>query len=120
MVINNNLGKTLKQARLVKPLTLRELSRESGVSASHLGRVERGERFPSGHVLQKLARPLGFDEATLLTLAGFLSPQAERRQNGGLDPYVASVLAQEPVRVQRAVLAILNLLKTLAEYREAS
>ena len=55
----NEFGKTLKQRRLLIPLTLRELAARSGVSASHLARVERGERFPSGHILRKLARPLG-------------------------------------------------------------
>jgi transcriptional regulator with XRE-family HTH domain len=79
-----NLGRILKQQRVSLPLTLRELSSMSGVSASHLGRIERGERFPSGSVLRKIAGPLGFEEDELFTLAGYLSPQhpglAESRQ----------------------------------------
>jgi len=31
-----------------------------------------------------------------------------------LDPYVARVLAQEPVEVQRSVIAILTMIKTIA------
>ena len=103
-------------------MTLRDLSTMSGVSASHLGRIERGERFPSGSVLRKIARPLGFEEDELFTLAGYLSPQTpsvaeSRPQYGGreLDPYVARVLAQEPIDVQRAVIGILSILNSLAK-----
>lgn len=120
---NNNLGKILKQQRISVPLTLQELATTSGVSSSHLGRIERGERFPSAHILRKIAKPLGFDEDELFTLAGFLSPQipgvAEDRSSTygsrHLDPYVAKVLAEEPVEVQRAVLGILTMLKSVAK-----
>ena len=94
----------------------------SGVSASHLGRIERGERFPSAHILQKIAKPLSFEEDELFTLAGYLSPQspkiAEKSPGYGgerLDPYVARVLAQEPIEVQRAVLGMLTILKSIAK-----
>ena len=118
-----NLGRILKQQRVSLPLTLRDLSSMSGVSASHLGRIERGERFPSGSVLRKIAGPLGFEEDELFTLAGYLSPQqagvAESRveygRRGDLDPYVARVLAQEPVDVQRAVIGILSILNSIAK-----
>jgi len=118
-----NLGRILKQQRVSLPLTLRDLSAMAGVSASHLGRIERGERFPSGSVLRKIAGPLGFEEDELFTLAGYLSPQqvgvAESRveygRRGDLDPYVARVLAQEPVDVQRAVIGILSILNSIAK-----
>jgi transcriptional regulator with XRE-family HTH domain len=119
---DNDLGRILKQQRLSIPLTLQELSSTSGVSSSHLGRIERGERFPSAHILRKIARPLSFDEDELFTLAGFLTPQgsgvAEERSCGygsrQLDPYVARMLAEETVEVQRAVIGILNTMKLVA------
>ena len=119
---NNNLGKILKQQRMTVPLTLQELATSSGVSSSHLGRIERGERFPSARILRKIARPLGFEEDELFTLAGYLSPQpgavseAQASYSGGrLDPYVSKVLAQEPVEIQHAVIGILSLLKSVAK-----
>jgi len=103
-------------------LTLQELAARSGVSSSHLGRVERGERFPSARILRRIAQPLGFEENELFTLAGYLSgrppsvgeespPYSGRR----VDPYVATVLSREPVNVQRAVVGILTILKSIAE-----
>ncbi len=120
---SNDLGKIIKQQRITVPLTLQELAAESGVSSSHLGRIERGERFPSARILRKIAKPLGFDEDELFTLAGFLSPQTSgvgeesnsRYANRQLDPYVARMLAEEPPEIQRSVIGILSLLKSVAK-----
>ena len=118
----NELGRIIKQQRMAVPLTLQELAALSGVSASHLGRIERGERFPSASILRKVAQPLGFEEDELFTLAGYLSPQPSSIAEGNpeysgkrLDSYVASMLAREPVDVQRAVIGILSILKSLAK-----
>jgi transcriptional regulator with XRE-family HTH domain len=119
----SDLGAILKRQRVMVPLTLRELAVASGISPSHLGRVERGERFPSAHILRKIAGPLGFAENELFVLAGYLSRQSPIKADGDekhydtkrLDPYVAQALAQEPVEVQRTVIGILNVLKGLAE-----
>jgi len=117
----NHLGRIIKQQRISLSLTLQELAAKSGVSASHLGRIERGERFPSAHILQRIAKPLAFEEDELFTLAGYLSPQApmiaEKSPTYGserLDPYVARVLAQEPIEMQRAIIGILTILKSIA------
>ena len=118
----DNLGLLLKQQRLRIPLTLRELTELSGVSSSHLGRIERGERFPSASILRRIAKPLGFEEEELFTLAGYLSPSSPgvaephpAYSGRQLDPYVAKVLAEEPAEVQRSVIGILSMLKSLAK-----
>ena len=118
----SDLGKIIKQHRATIPLTLQELASISGVSASHLSRIEAGDRFPSPRVLRKIAQPLAFEEDELFTLAGYLSPQVSSVAEKdvpylgvGLDPHVAKLLAQEPVEVQRAVVGILNVLKSIAK-----
>ncbi len=114
-----NLGRIIKQQRVLSGLTLRQLSEMSGVSSSHLDRIERGERFPSAHTLRKIARPLGFSEGELFTYAGYLPSQppsiVERASERQLDPYVTKLLSQEPVEIQRAVVAILTILKSIAK-----
>ena len=118
----SHLGRIIKQQRISLELTLQQLRAKSGVSASHLGRIERGERFPSAQVLRKIAKPLSFEEDELFTLAGFLSPPssmvAEKGPSYGmaqLDPYVARTLAQEPIEIQHAVIGILTILKSIAK-----
>ncbi len=82
---SNYLGRILKQRRVMIPLTLRGLAVVSGTSSSHLGRVERGERFPSASILRKIAKPLGFEESELFSLAGYLSPQPSSPDEGSAD-----------------------------------
>jgi len=118
----SHIGGIIKQQRISIPLTLQELADKAGVSASHLGRIERGERFPSAHILRKIARPLEFEENELFSLAGYLSAPASAVSENTpeyntkkIDPYVARVLSQEPIEVQRAVIGILTMLKSIAK-----
>ena len=117
-----NLGRILKQRRVMIPLTLRRLATISGMSSSHLGRVERGKRFPSALILRKIAKPLGFDESELFSIAGYLSSRTagteERKASytgRRLDPYVSEILSWEPVEVQFAVIQILGILRSVAK-----
>lgn len=123
----NQLGKILRQRRVMTPLTLKELGRATDVSPSYLGRIEQGKRFPSARILRRIAKPLGFEEGELLTLAGYLSPQASAKVESEaqcnltrLDPYVASVLASEPLSAQFAVLGILAILKGMAKRNDCN
>ena len=117
-----HIGAIVKQQRISLPLTLQELATKASVSASHLRRIERGERFPSAHILRRIAKPLGFEENELFTLAGYLSTQPSMvaesppgYRGSQLDPYVARLLSQEPVETQRAVIGILTMLKSIAK-----
>jgi transcriptional regulator with XRE-family HTH domain len=115
-----NLGAIIKHQRHNVNLTLQQLSLTSGVSPSHLGRIEKGERFPSASVLRRIAEPLNFREDELFTLAGFLSTQIgsprqkdHLKKNSKIDPYVVEMLSREPVEIQKAVIDILAVLKRL-------
>jgi len=54
-----------------------------------------------------------------MTMAGYLSPESssETSEELGLyrklDPYVAKVLSEEPIEIQRTVIGILSILKGL-------
>lgn len=52
------IGKELKQCRFFLGLTLKQLSARSGVSASHIARLERGERSPGYDIVLKLGKAL--------------------------------------------------------------
>lgn len=119
---NGDLGRMLKRWRVAAALTLAQLSAASGVSISHLARIERGERFPSANILCKIARPLGLSESEIFVLAGYLPPQATgvtENRSMGIDPYVSSVLSQEPVEIQRAVITILSVIKSMVRAQKA-
>ena len=114
-----SLGEIIRQRRVSMVLTLAGLSAKSGVSPSHLARIETGERFPSAKVLRKIAEPLRFNEGELFAHAGYLPSRppstAESFVGRRLDPYVATILSLEPVETQRLVVTILGLLKSMAK-----
>lgn len=117
---SNDLGKLLKHRRLMMALTLHQLATAADVSASYLGRIEGGDRFPSAKILRRIAKHLGFEEDELFTLAGYLSPHtpsvaqtSKAYIGGGLDAYVAGMLAAEPVTTQRALVGLLSILKAI-------
>ena len=123
---SKNLGRILKQQRLMKLLTLAKLATISSISPSYLGRIERGERFPSASVLKKIANPLGFEESELLSLAGYLSLQIAGIEKGTtdysgsrVDPYVSKILSHEPIEIQHAAIEILSIIKIIAKAIEA-
>jgi transcriptional regulator with XRE-family HTH domain len=115
----SKIGRIIKHQRITLSLTLSDLSIRSGVSASHLGRIEREERFPSARALRKIAIPLGLHENDLFVFAGYLAPRSsDTDENSAFtnwDPYAAGVLSDEPAETQRAIIGILAVLKTIAQ-----
>ena len=81
-----NLGIVVKQQRNRLGLTLVDLASKSGVSISHLSRIEKAQRYPSASVLRKIAKPLGLEEKELFNLAGYIpsehptSPDLEKHK----------------------------------------
>jgi transcriptional regulator with XRE-family HTH domain len=67
-----NLGTIVRKQRKRLGLTLGDLAAKSGVSTSHLGRIENAQRYPSPNILKKIAEPLGLDEKELFDIAGYL------------------------------------------------
>jgi len=116
----DSLGKVIKQQRILLDLSQAELSRRAGVSHSLIFRLEKGDRSPSARTLRKLAKVLGISEAELLMYADYLSKPASLRtieedtRIMKLDPQVVFELSKEPLKIQRALLAILKMLRSLA------
>ena len=72
--MSSRVGKIIKEQRKKLSLSLNQLSKLSGVSVAHLGRIEQGQRIPSTRIIQKIAEPLGFDLYELLVMTGHLLP----------------------------------------------
>jgi len=55
----------IRQIREEKGLSQEQLAKLSGVSSSHIGYIENGEREPTITILCRLAKALGVDEKEL-------------------------------------------------------
>ena len=114
------IGSFIRQQRVALSLSISDLAEATSVSAAHIGRIERGERSPSGIVLQKLSKPLGLKEDDIFMVAGYLrtgSDNAEEKatvRGSDLDPAIAAFLTHEPIEVQRAAIGVLKIIENLA------
>lgn len=57
-----------RRERRERGLTLKDLAERSALSIVYLGEIERGKKYPSASVLQKLAEGLGMEVPDLLEL----------------------------------------------------
>jgi len=77
------LGRKIKQERLRRGMTLKDIEAKVGISATHLSEVERGKSSPTVGVLEKIARALGTRSALLIDAAAGVpvshTTPAERR-----------------------------------------
>lgn len=66
-----SLGTRLRELRRHKALTQREVSRRSGLPASHISRIENGYRLPSLETLERLTSALQVPVYVLFYRPGF-------------------------------------------------
>jgi len=74
--MTGNFGEYLRNLRLEKRYSLREVEELSGVSNSYLGLIERGQRpIPGVDILKKLAPVYDVPARDLLAAAGYLKEE---------------------------------------------
>jgi transcriptional regulator with XRE-family HTH domain len=66
--LQETMGMVLRRERHERKLTLKELAERSALSVVYLGEVERGKKYPSASVLERLAAALELEVADLLEL----------------------------------------------------
>ncbi len=71
------VGKFIRDQRAAAELSLRKLSKLTGVSNPYLSQIERGLRRPSAEILQAIAKALRISAETLYVKAGILDERAE-------------------------------------------
>ena len=83
-------GKQLRTLRVEKKMSQEELSFRAGISAAHLGQIERAEKKPTLETIGKLAEALEISLSELFTFeAGSSSPKTSAK-----NPVVSKIDAQ--------------------------
>ncbi|HEU5370280.1 MAG TPA: helix-turn-helix transcriptional regulator, partial [Ktedonobacterales bacterium] len=62
------MGRVIRRERQDRRLTLKEIADKANLSVVYVGEVERGQKYPSAVVLEKLAEALDLPVADLLEL----------------------------------------------------
>ncbi len=75
---DKTLGDVIREARVAKALSLRELARRIEGSPSYLNDIEYNRRVPSEDVLRRISRELDLDVDRMLAAAGRVGEGAEQ------------------------------------------
>jgi transcriptional regulator with XRE-family HTH domain len=70
--IGRGIGDYIRQQRNNAKISLRQLSKQAGVSNPYLSQIERGLRKPSAEILQQIAKGLRISAEALYVQAGIL------------------------------------------------
>ncbi len=80
--LGNSLGDYLREQRLTKKLSVRQLSALAGISNPYLSQIERGVKRPSAEILQQIAKGLSISAESLYVQAGLLDPKDAAAEAG--------------------------------------
>jgi transcriptional regulator with XRE-family HTH domain len=76
--VQDTFGDRIRIQRARRRMTLRQLGKETGSTASYLSDIENDRRIPSESVIRELARVLELDVDELLAAAGRFGEDADR------------------------------------------
>lgn len=68
MDLQETMGAVLRRVRQERSLTIKALAGQAGLSVVYLGEIERGKKYPSAPVLERLAASLGLEMSDVLEL----------------------------------------------------
>ena len=106
---NVALADRLKALRKARGWTQHDLSRASGLTRSHISRLERGDiQLPSSERLRQLAIALGTSLDDLLEAAGYRDPVRDNGDLPDLAVYLRHKYGLDDPRLVEAVSTILN------------
>ena len=77
MKFSEALGEVIREQRLAKELTLRDVARNGFVSMGHLSDVENGRKEGSSAFINGVANGLGMEASELIIQAGFRMARVE-------------------------------------------
>jgi transcriptional regulator with XRE-family HTH domain len=66
--MRNSMGPRIRELRIERGMTLDELAKAAGISASHLSRLERGQTAPSFKVAADIAERIGVRPSDLAVI----------------------------------------------------
>lgn len=95
MITKESLGTRIRSTRKERGLTLKELERISGFSATHISEIERGKTSPTIGALVRIAHALGKDTSFFLEEEQLADVAVTRRDERGRLPEEAAKVGGE-------------------------
>lgn len=104
--MKNNIGKYIKQLRNKQQLSLGKLAKKSGVSKSHLSRIERDVRGVTPELIKKIAKPLNTTYEFLMAKAGYINIENLKSLINAESKLEGSLTVEHPKEIE--IIPVLN------------
>ncbi len=102
------MGRVIRRERQDRRLTLKEIADKANLSVVYVGEVERGQKYPSAVVLEKLAEALDMGVADLLEL---VAEEIRAEREPVITNAIGFALPDQPGQARRVVVKrIVNML----------
>ena len=102
------MGRVIRRERQDRRLTLKEIADKANLSVVYVGEVERGQKYPSAVVLEKLAEALDLGVADLLEL---VAEEIRAESQPVVTSAIGFALPNQPGQARRVVVKrIVNML----------
>jgi transcriptional regulator with XRE-family HTH domain len=102
------MGRVIRRERQDRHLTLKEVADKASLSVVYVGEVERGQKYPSAMVLEKLAEALDLTVADLLEL---VAEEIRAERQPATTSAIGFALPDQPGQARRVVVKrIVNML----------
>jgi transcriptional regulator with XRE-family HTH domain len=106
--LQQTVGEIIRRERRERRLTLKELAERAIISVVYLGEIERGKKYPSPIVLERLAAALEMDISDLLEMVAIELRVAQQPQ------MLRAIGFMQPGRVPSSGGRVVNMLDAIA------
>ncbi len=106
--LQETIGRVIRQERQGLHLTIKELGDKAGLSEIYVGEIERGQKYPSGKVLESLVQALNIELAEFFVL---LAEELRREHEPQFTSVIGFTLPNTPGQPRRTTIKrIVNML----------
>lgn len=106
VLVRQEIGDVLRDVRLQKAMTLRQVASRASVALGYLSEVERGQKEASSEILASVADALDTPISSIMREVGDRLAVIEGVEQGGLAPVVPDTLPDELVAEFDAGMAV--------------
>lgn len=106
--ISQKLGKRIRSIRISSGISQEELAFMSGISAAHLGQIERGLKAPTILTIDKIAKALNITLPILFSFDVINTPNISPELNK-INSYLSNLTDDELNDILKIIKAIMNL-----------
>lgn len=106
--ISQQLGTRIRSIRVSLGISQEELAFKSGISAAHLGQIERGLKAPTLTTIDKIAKALNITLPILFSFDITNTPNTSHELNK-INVYLSGLSDSETAEIFKIIKAIVNL-----------